>query len=136
MMNGLAGEIDFSYEGLTAMVESGGEQIERLLETRPDVELYGQFWSRQIESGMQAITEIDSERTLDLRFEELVAEPVTVLQRISDFFELENSSNWVKRAASLVRGFPKRRFPELSSDEQEKLNAACKPGMKLLGREC
>ena len=54
LMFGLIGEVDFTYEGLTAMVENEPERIDELLEKRPPVELYGEYWASQAGTGLRA----------------------------------------------------------------------------------
>ena len=73
VMYGLVGEIEYSHEGLTRMEREDSGAIDRLLETRPPIELYGRYWSEQIERGAEALRSVPPERLLELRFEQLVA---------------------------------------------------------------
>jgi putative sulfotransferase len=132
MMFGLAGDIEFSHEGLTEMAKTNGATIDRLLETRPPIELYGRYWAQQVEAGQEALASIDPSRVLDVRFDQMVASPLSELCRIRDFFELAGGDEWVERGAALVRGMPRLRYPSLSPDEQERLDAACAPATALL----
>ncbi len=116
--------------------ESEEDRISRLLESRPDVELFGRFWSDQLRRGMPAREGLGEDRYLEIRFEELVERPAPTLGRIADFFGLEaERDGWIQRAAALIRGLPPLRTPELSPEERRRLDAACRPGMELLGRE-
>lgn len=133
LMFGFIGEVDFTYEGLTAMVENEPERIDELLEKRPPVELYGEYWASQVGTGLNALREIEPSRVLTIRFEEMAANPLPALQAIRDFFELEGGDEWVEQGAALVRGVPPRRFPKLNAAEQASLQDACAPGMKALG---
>ena len=111
------------------------DPISRMLETRPDAAHFGRFWSRQIERGMDACEALGSERYLEVRFEELMREPVPVLRRIGAFFELDlERKGWLEAAAALIRGTPRNRFAELAPEEQERLAEACRPGMLRIGR--
>ena len=135
MMFGLVGDIEFSHESLTRMAREEGHKIDQLLETRPPVELYGRYWSQQIEAGFQSLEAIPSKRVLAVAFEEMVSEPLAVLRRIDDFLELGFGENWVERGAGLVKGMPRLRYPDLGGGEQQRLDEACAPGMRLLGRD-
>ena len=134
VMYGLVGEIEYSHEGLTEMERNDGPAIERLLETRPPVELYGRYWAEQVINGHAALQKLDPDVVLDVRFENLVADPRQELGRIADFFEIGRADDWIERGAALVREMPPLRFGTLSVDEQRRLDEACAPAMKLLQR--
>lgn len=143
VMYGLVGEIEYSHEGLTAMEADDGGAIDRLLETRPAIELFGRYWSEQVERGLDALAEIPADRIFELRFEDLVADPHRHLAEIRDFFEIDTKSkpgsardagNWIDRAAALVRGTPPLRFPDLPAEERERLEVSCAASMKRLGQ--
>ena len=134
MMFGLAGDIEFSHEGLSEMARTRGGTIDRLLETRPPIELYGRYWAQQVQAGHEALASIDPSRVLDVRFEQMVSDPLPELRRIRDFLELGGDDEWVTRGAALVRGMPPLRYPDLSPDEQKRLDEACEPAMALLER--
>lgn len=120
---------------LESLVGLEGDRIDRLLAARPDAEPFGRFWSGQVERGMAAAGKLPAGRMLAVRFEDLLAEPAAVLRRIADFLELDaDREGWLERAAGLIRGAPPARVPELPGDERERLEAACAPGMRLLGR--
>jgi hypothetical protein len=134
VMYGLLGEIEYSHEGLSALERRDPGAIDRLLSARPPVELFGRYWSELIHKGWPSVIALGPERVLDLRFEAMVADPVTELRRIRDFFELPGGEDWIARGAKLVRGIPPLRFPELPPDEQRRLDAACADAMRLIGR--
>ena len=139
VMNGLAGEIEYTHDELVRLEREDGAAIDRLLETRSPIELYGRYWSDQILNGARARVELPDERFLDVRFESLVTEPQRVLTEISEFFELPGDDGtgqgaWIERAAALSRGLPTLRAPTLPDDERSRLEAACADAMKTLGR--
>jgi hypothetical protein len=135
VMHGLLGEIEYSHEGLVELERSEPAAIDRLLETRPPIELYGRYWSDQIRRGYAALDRLEPGAFLDVRFEELVTRPHEVIRRIADFLEIGAEDAWIARAASLVRGMPEQRRPALAPDERERLDASCSEAMGLLGRE-
>ncbi len=140
VMNGLAGEIEYSHEALNRLEREDGAAIDRLLATRPPIELYGKYWSDQIKSGDLARRKLTPEVFLDVRFEELVTRPVETLTRIADFLDLPRDDGtgkdaWIARAAALSHGMPKQRAPELPAEERHRLELACADAMRLIGRE-
>ena len=69
------------------------------------------------------------------RFEDLAARPGETLREIQDFLQLPEAGDWLERGAALVNGQPRLRYPDLSRDEQRRLDEACAPAMAALGRE-
>lgn len=134
VMNGLAGEIEYTHEGLTALEREKPKRIDELLAARPPIELYGKYWSDQIQRGYAARAAFDPEAVLDVRFEDLVTRPAEILGQISEFFALPSDPGWIERAAGLSRGVPRPRFPDLKASAQERLEAACEKAMALVGR--
>jgi hypothetical protein len=110
------------------------DAISQILASRPPPALFGRYWSDQIERGLAARPRIAAERYAELRFEDLLAAPENELARIERFFALPPTPGWRERAAARVRGAPARRAPELSPAERADLDAACRPGMRRLGR--
>ncbi|MAG34470.1 MAG: hypothetical protein CL908_26665 [Deltaproteobacteria bacterium] len=139
VMNGLAGEIEYSHEGLERLEREDGAAIDRLLATRSPIELYGKYWSEQILNGERARQNLPAEAFLDVRFEDLVTRPHDELTRIAEFFDLPRDDGtgpdaWIERAAALSRGMPRLRAPELPAEEAQRLAAACREAMEILGR--
>jgi len=134
VMYGLLGEVEYSHDGLVELERSEPAAIDRLLETRPPIELYGRYWSDQIRRGHAALLRLAPGDYLDVRFEDLVARPPETMRRIAEFLEIGAEDEWIARAAALVRGAPERRYPALAPDEGERLDAACRDAMALLGR--
>ena len=86
--------------------------------------------------GYRALLRLNADQYHEIRFEDLIANPATVLQEIGEFFEFGvDRDGWIDRAAGLVRGIPPTRFEKLPADEQERLAEACGVGMQLLGRD-
>ena len=85
-------------------------------------------------AGFRALPKLDRDQYLAVRFEDLIADPATVLEPVARFLELPPDDGFVDRAAALVHGVPPARFPHLTPAEQEELAAACRPGQVLLGR--
>lgn len=108
--------------------------IDYVLETPPPLEAVGEYWSNQVVNGKQAAELLDDRHYLEVSFEALVENPVSVLHDISAFFELPPDETFLQEAAALSRGLPARRFEQLSDNEQAQLEKACLPGMRLLNQ--
>ena len=135
VMNGLAGEIEYSHEGLTRLEREQPEAIDSLLSARPPIELYGKYWSDQILRGHEALSGLPASRIHTVRFEELVTRPREVLEELSDFLELPHEEGFLERAAALSNGLPPLRRPRLDPADRARLDAACAGAMRCLGRE-
>lgn len=110
------------------------DAISRILASRPPVEYYGRYWSDQVLRGEGARSQLAQDRYLDVRFEELVADPRRVLGAICEFFAIDSGGDWLDRAVELVHGPPAARFDQLSAEDQAILTAVCRPGRECLGR--
>jgi hypothetical protein len=139
VMNGLAGEIEYTHEALNRLEREDGAAIDRLLATRSPIELYGKYWSDQIVNGDAARRKLPPDVFLDVRFETLVTKPAETLARIAKFLDLPEDDGsgkgaWIERAAALSHGLPRQRAPELPADERTRLEEACREAMALVGR--
>ena len=134
VMNGLLGPVEYSHDGLVAFERENAAAIDETLASRPPVELYGRYWTDQVERGMDVLAGLDPADVLELRFEDLVVEPRPALEAMADFFELPGGRGWIDDACALVKGLPPTRFEHLTPAEQQKLTEACRPGMARLGR--
>ncbi len=111
------------------------DPLQRLLERRPDASHFGRFWADQLGRGFRALKDLPPELYFEVRFEDLLLEPVSCLREIATFFELDpDLDGWVERAASLVRGLPPSRREALPQSEADRLRDTCRTGNLLLGR--
>jgi hypothetical protein len=114
---------------------SGDDAISQVLSSRPSPVYFGRYWNDQIERGDTARRTLDPEHYCDVRFEDLIADPRSVLERVARLFELDpDLDGWRDRAAALVQGAPAARLPGLAAAERQALDEACRPGLSLLGR--
>jgi len=122
-----------------AALDAGGagpaarDPITARLEQELPVEAYGRYWSEQLAAGFRALPALARGQYHAIRFEDLVAHPRETLAGAAEFLEL-GKGEWLERAAALVEGTPKARAPMLPPDARERLDAACLPGSRLLGR--
>jgi hypothetical protein len=133
LMNGALGPLDYTHDALEALERRDPAAIDRLVAARPPIELFGRYWSGQIEAGYAALRKMPKDAFIEVSFEALLADPRGALGRIADFLAL-GSGPWLARAAALVDRAPPSRFASLPPDEQRRLDEACRPGMQLLGR--
>ena len=114
-----------------------GDWIFEALETRLEPEVFGRYWSDQVERGARAAAEVGPERFGEISFEALVDRPRETLAFVAAFFELPPEEAWLEAAAALVRGRPPGRRSTLGSDAQRALDDACAPGRAAIrtGRE-
>ncbi len=127
---GEGGEID-QIDGLA----KDSDQVSRMLATRPPAEYFGRWWSEQLMRGLAVRASLDASHYREVRFEDLLAEPVRVLGEVAEFLDLPDPrGGWRETAAALLRTEPANRIEALGSDERERLAEACRPGKELLGR--
>ena len=109
------------------------DPISLVLASRPPASYFGRYWSDQLLRGFRALRRLEPAHYLEVRFEDLLADPEGELRRIARFFALLDG-DWIVRAARLVRGASAPRASELPSGEHAALVEACRPGMMLVGR--
>lgn len=133
VMNGLAGDIEFSYEGLTALERDHSDVMDELFKVEVPLEMLGRYWGDQISRGAAALEHIAPQNFAEVRFEDLVTNTREELTRIADFLEI-GTGRWIDEATELSRGMPHLRFPELPESQQASLTKACSKGMQALAR--
>jgi hypothetical protein len=112
-----------------------GDRMTRLIESRPDAEYFGRFWTGQVERGVGVLEKTDPARVHTVRFEELLSRPRDVLAEVAAFLALPDPhGGWLDEGAALVRTAPPSRVAELPPEEAERLRDACAPGNARLGR--
>jgi putative sulfotransferase len=123
------GEVDGAIAG------EDGDFVSALLKSPPPIGLYGRHWSNMLARAFADFVRLDANQYAELTFENLTTSPRDVLQQVADFLELPADPGWIERGAALVKGDVPRRAPGLGADERQELEAACRPGQILLGRE-
>jgi hypothetical protein len=106
--------------------------IRSWLEGTPPVELYGRYWSDQVERGAAAAAELAPERLHTVSFEELVADPAPHVEALARFLDLGDDPGFVERASALVKGVPPARAGSLDAADREALDRACARGRAAL----
>lgn len=99
------------------------------------VHRFGLFWSIQILRGMARLNALPRDRVLHVRYEDLLVNPVEVVTKIFCFVLPDiDPQPWAREAARLVRHNASK-WSALPEHERERLNFACRPGLRLLGYE-
>ena len=94
---------------------------------------FAAFWSAMIERAHRMFGHFPPERLLNVRFEEVLADPEAQTRRIIRFISpsLEDEA-WLREAARIPR--PSRaRFKQLGAEELALLTEGCRPGLERLG---
>ena len=94
---------------------------------------FAAFWSDMIETGHRVFGHFPPDRLLNLRFEDVQAEPEGQIRRLIRFIspELEDEA-WVREAAKIPRPTPSK-FAQLDANVQRAITEACRPGLERLG---
>ena len=94
---------------------------------------FGTFWSGMVERGQRMFGDFPPDRLLEVRFEDVLANPESETRRLIRFIDpsLEDEA-WVGEASALPRPTPSK-FDALPAADRAPLDEACRPGMALLG---
>lgn len=94
---------------------------------------FAALWSALIELGDHMVGDLPPDRLLNLRFEDMQAEPEAHIRRLVRFIDpaLENE-DWVRETSAIPRPTPSK-FAQLDPSEQAAITEACRPGLELLG---
>jgi hypothetical protein len=91
-------------------------------------ELAAIHWVRELASIGEGLGAVAPERRLELRYEELVGEPVAVLRRVADFAGLADDPGWVAELSRL-------RYPNKNEAWRERLAPAARDRVETIQRE-
>ena len=99
----------------------------------PRIEEFGHMWSLLVEIADRALAQLPPDRALNVRFEDVQADPEGELRRLVRFIgpDLEDE-DWLREVSSIPRPTSSR-FARLGVAEQAALTEACRPGLDLLG---
>jgi hypothetical protein len=107
--------------------------LERWLAEPVPVDELGRLWSDMVTAGMRYLQMLPPRRLLTLRYEDVLARPREELTRFAEFLGPEfRDDAWLEQAARIPRR-PPTRWQELPALQRERLAAACRPGLQLLG---
>ena len=94
---------------------------------------FGTLWSAMIERGSHMLGRLPSERLLNVRFEDVQAEPSAQIRRLIQFIgpDLEDE-RWLREVSAIPRPTLSK-FEKLGAVDRAALAKACRPGLELLG---
>ena len=94
---------------------------------------FGTLWSRMIDIGHDLFGHFPPDRLLNIRFEDMQADPSNQIRRLIRFIapSLEDES-WLREASGIPRPTPSK-FERMGAAEQAALTQACRPGLQRLG---
>ena len=94
---------------------------------------FASYWNAMIGLAQDMLSDLPSDRVLNLKFEDVQAEPEPQLRRLVRFIDpsLEDEE-WIREAAAIPRRTPSR-FARLDGAEQAAIVEACRPGLERLG---
>ena len=94
---------------------------------------FGAYWSAMIEYGHQLFRGLPPGALLNVKFEDVQADPAGQIRRLIRFLspELEDAA-WVQAAAAIPRPTTSR-FAGLDAAAQAAVTEACRPGLDILG---
>ena len=106
---------------------------ERLPFDKLKVTDFAVFWNALVALSDKLLADIPSDRLLNLKFEDMQAEPEAQLRRLIRFIDpsLEDEE-WIQEASTIPRPTIAK-FSTLSAEDQDMVVEACRPGLKRLG---
>jgi len=95
------GEEDYKWHSLVDYAVKTGEQV--LVHLCTDNLLRGMLeWYLSVESAKEGLKALPSERSLEIRYENLIKEPLSVCERIEDFIGIDQNSKMREFAATNI----------------------------------
>jgi hypothetical protein len=99
----------------------------------PALPLCGHYWSGELRSGLAELAGLPEDRLLTLHYEDLLADPLTTLDRFFRFLLCGDDPGDLRPFAAEVRA-PRSRWTDLPPRVAAELERACRPGVEALGR--
>lgn len=94
---------------------------------------FGALWNAMIERGNRLFESLPSDRLLNVRFEDVQADPEAQIRRLIRFISpsLEDET-WFRAACAIPRPTSSK-FESLDTEERTLLTEVCRPGLERLG---
>lgn len=107
--------------------------LDRLPYDEVTLQEFAAFWSTMIEAGHLTFGHFPPDRLLNVRFEDVQADPEGQLRRLIRFIspDLEDDK-WMREAVAIPRPTPSK-FAQLDAGTQQAITEACRPGLERLG---
>ena len=109
-------------------------RLQSLFDLDVPLEIFLRDWNEMVLRGFASVKRLEVEQYSEVSFEDLQADPDSVLRHIVEFFDLPGDDAWMKEAIGLLTpGKAGRATP--SPQEAETIRAYCHPALVLLDRE-
>jgi putative sulfotransferase len=96
------------------------------------LQLCGEFWTQQIEAGLEVLRALPPDRLLTLRYEDFFVDPKRQLEKFAAFLGGDFvDEDWSTRCAATVRK-PRSTWRDLPEADARAVAEACRPGFELL----
>ncbi|HEX4259132.1 MAG TPA: sulfotransferase [Streptosporangiaceae bacterium] len=127
--------ISFFYDppGREEILAGTDTLIRRLSPDYLPPEKYAEYWSYEQINCFRGLAQLDRDQYINVRYEDLIAEPAAALGRVAEFLELPERDGWIAEAAGMVTGMPPSRFAGLPPEVQDAVRGGCEAGQLLLG---
>jgi putative sulfotransferase len=107
--------------------------VEDWLEQKISLEQLGGFWSDMVTSGLGYLQCLPRHRIMSLRYEDILRRPHAELTRFMDFLgPAFADEHWLEQASRIPQ-MPPSSWQNLPAEQRDRLTAACRPGLTLLG---
>jgi len=125
-----------SAENIVSLMEAFIPKLvsyEKLPFNKLKVTDFAAFWNALIALAAKMLGELPPTRLLNIKFEDMQAEPELHVRRLIRFIDpgLEDEA-WIRKASAIPRPTPSK-FLTLNADDQTAVTAACRPGLERLG---
>lgn len=98
------------------------------------IERFGAMWNDMITSSMPLLAKLPPERVMHISYEAVLENPKLELQRFLWFLDSNlERKRWLDKVIPQVKANPLK-WTTLPEDQRKRLEAACAPGMEILGR--
>jgi hypothetical protein len=109
--------------------------LRRIMEyPAPPLATFGRLWSRETQTGVEALGDLDSETLMSLSYEDLMGQPREMLARLADFVDVPSAPEWLAEAQEMIDPQRVNRKRELEGNILAELEDACEPGARALAR--
>lgn len=124
----------FSKEGRLSFWGPQFKGMNEVLQSFTLVEVCAHQWKRCVEKASEDFKEIDSNRVIEIRYEDLVSESEQVIQELCNFIGVDVSSEQVEQLSGMIHKESAGKWAkQLSEKEIEQVNNIIVPTLNELG---
>ncbi|GAA2534082.1 sulfotransferase [Pilimelia columellifera subsp. columellifera] len=89
---------------------------------------FGEFWSTMIQQGVQELAGLGGEARLDLRYEDLLADPRAKFTALASYIGVDADAQWLDQVSGLIEPSRVGAAGQLDRSVRDELRTACAPG--------